>query len=76
MRDFRPLAVFIASPPGVRFPREVGAKLVIFLPPRLNLLLCILQGKEPVDVQALVPEASHEGFDQGITRGFPHPLEY
>ena len=41
---------------------------VVVRPPAAELLLCVLQGQEPVFVQALGSKPTVEGFDQGVVR--------
>ena len=48
----------------------VRPTLTIFLSPRFYLRFCILQCREPVNIQALVPQSSVEGFDVRIVRWF------
>lgn len=47
---------------------HVRPALIVVAPPRLDQPLCLGQGGEPVDVQALVAERSIEGFDVCIVR--------
>lgn len=47
----------------------MGSPQVILIAPGGDLLARIVQGEEPVDVQALGPEASVEGLDEGVIRG-------
>jgi len=44
----------------------VGTDPSVVLPPTFELLTCILQREEDLDVQALVPEPAVERLDEGV----------
>ena len=48
---------------------------VVVRPPAAELLLCVLQGQEPVFVQALGSKPTVEGFDQGVVRRLARTTE-
>jgi hypothetical protein len=49
--------------------------LIVVDPPGFDLGLRIFDGREWVDVQALVAETPVERLDEGILHGFPRPNE-
>ena len=51
------------------------ADLVVVESPGFTDVPCLLQGSEPVLVQALCMEAAVEGFDVGIIGGRARPAE-
>src|ERR1044072_3311560 len=48
--------------------------IILFLK-QLDFFFCILERKEPIDVQALIAKAAVEGFDERIIRWFSGPRE-
>jgi hypothetical protein len=44
--------------------------IILFLK-QPDFFFCILERKEPIDVQALVAKAAVEGFDEWVIRRFP-----
>lgn len=46
--------------------RRVGSVFIVILPPVFNLLAGIFKRHEPVDVQAFIPKAAIEGFDEWV----------
>ncbi len=49
-------------------PGHVGTTLIIVDSPGLDFLLCALQGHEPVRIEAFIPAAAIEAFDDRIVR--------
>src|SRR5688572_9144811 len=49
--------------------------LIVVPPKRVDLLLRVLQRREPVHVQTLFPKSSVERFDRGVVRRFAAPTE-
>ena len=48
---------------------------IVVSAPGFHLFLGICRGKEPVFVQALLPEAAVERLDEGVVRGLARPAE-
>jgi len=44
--------------------------MIIVLPPGCDLFSCIFERHKPVCVEALVPETSAEGYDEGVIGRF------
>ena len=49
--------------------------LIVVPPKRLDLLLRVLERREPMHVQTFLPEPSVERFDGGVVRGLAAPTE-
>lgn len=45
--------------------------VIMLLPPCFDLVPCIDESGEPVEVQTPIPELSLKAFDKGILHGFP-----
>jgi hypothetical protein len=48
--------------------RSVRMMLIVVPPKRIDLVLCVLERREPVHVQTLLSEPAIEGFDRGVVR--------
>ena len=55
--------------------RAEGSFPIVESSPRFHLLLSIIQGQEPVFIQALLAEPPIEGLDEGVVLGLPLPAE-
>ena len=55
--------------------RCVRSTLVIVLAPSFDLAPGVVKRKEPVGVQAFVPQTSVERFDERVVGWFPRPAE-
>ena len=55
--------------------RSVRSALVIVLAPSSDLAPGVVKRKEPVGVQALIPQTPVEGLDQGIAGRLAWPAE-
>jgi hypothetical protein len=53
----------------------VGAFLIVVLAPILQFFLRVRKAQEPVRVETFCPEATVEGFDEGVIGGFAGPGE-
>ena len=53
----------------------MGSLLVVMAPPLLQLILGVLEGLEPVLVEALLTETTVERLDKRVVRGLPGPAE-
>ena len=54
-------------------PGTVWSEAIILFLKQPDFFFCILERKEPIDVQALIAKATIEGFDEWIIRGFSGP---
>ena len=57
------------------FAQRWGAFPFVMFTPRIHLLDGVLQGQDPVLVQALLPGVSIESLSKGIVRESPWPAE-
>ena len=46
----------------------VGSDVIVFMAPRLDGVASVLEGQEPVHVQAVIAERAVEALDEGILR--------
>ena len=53
----------------------MGAFLVVVLTPILQFFLRVCKAQEPVSVETFCPEATAEGFDEGVIGGIAGPGE-
>jgi|GEM_PF-2109645 len=56
-------------------PGTMRSEAIILFLKQPDFFFCILERKEPIDVQALIAKAAVEGFDERIIRWFSGPRE-
>jgi hypothetical protein len=55
--------------------RTMWSEAIILFLKQLDFFFCVLERREPVDVQAFIAEAAVELFDERIIRWFARPSE-